>query len=88
VRCLLRGDSQPTGVLFPQQSVDSLVAALEQFEAQRLWLQLPAAELRQWAEQFSPERFRQRMAVAIERAWGDHQRSLAQRSRALSVPLA
>jgi len=88
VRCLLRGDSQPTGVLFPQQNVDSLVEALEQFEAQRLWLQLPAAELRQWAEQFSPERFRQRMAVAIDRAWGDHQRWLAQRGRALSVPLA
>jgi len=88
VRCLLRGDPQPTGVLFPQQSVASLVAALEQFEAQRLWTQLPAAELRQWAEQFSPGRFRQRMAVAIERAWGEHQRGLAQRSGALSVPLA
>jgi glycosyltransferase involved in cell wall biosynthesis len=87
VRCLVRGDSQPTGVLFPQQSVAALVAALEQFEAQRLWRQLPADSLRQWAEQFSPDRFRQRMAAAIERAWGEHQRQLAQRSCALSVPL-
>jgi seryl-tRNA(Sec) selenium transferase len=74
-------------VLFPQQSVAALVAALEQFEAQRLWRQLPADSLRQWAEQFSPDRFRQRMAAAIERAWGEHQRQLAQRSCALSVPL-
>ena len=88
VRCLVRGDSQPTGVLFPEQSVAALVAALEQFEAQRLWQQLPAESLRQWAEQFSPERFRGRMAAAIERAWGEHQRGLAQRSAALSVPLA
>jgi len=88
VRCLVRGDSQPTGVLFPQQSVAALVAALEQFEAQRLWQQLPAESLRQWAEQFSPDRFRQRMAAAIERAWGEHRRQLDQRSAALSVPLA
>ncbi|WP_398335352.1 glycosyltransferase [Vulcanococcus sp.] len=87
MRCLVRGDSQPTGVLFPQQSVAALMAALEQFEAQRLWRQLPADSLRQWAEQFSPDRFRQRMAAAIERAWGEHQRQLAQRSCALSVPL-
>ena len=87
VRCIARGDSQPTGLLFPEQRVASLVAALEQFEAQRLWTQLPAESLRQWAEQFSPERFRQRMAAAIQHAWGEHQRELAQRSRALSVPL-
>jgi glycosyltransferase involved in cell wall biosynthesis len=87
VRCIARGDSQPTGLLFPEQRVASLVAALEQFEAQRLWTQLPAESLRHWAEQFSPERFRQRMAAAIQHAWGEHQRELAQRSRALSVPL-
>jgi len=87
VRCVARGDHQPTGLLFPEQSVASLVAALEHFEAQRLWSQLPPEPLRLWAEQFSPQRFRQRMAAAIEQAWMRQQRGLALRGRALSVPL-
>jgi glycosyltransferase involved in cell wall biosynthesis len=87
VRCLSSGCDQPTGLLFPQQAVPSLVAALEYFEANRLWTQLPAASLRQWAERFSPQRFRQRSQALIEQVWSRHQRQLAQRGRAMSVPL-
>jgi glycosyltransferase involved in cell wall biosynthesis len=87
VRCISSGCDQPTGLLFPQQAVPSLVAALEHFEANRLWTQLPADSLRQWAERFSPQRFRQRSQALIEQVWSRHQRQLAQRGRAMSVPL-
>ncbi|QCH15824.1 glycosyltransferase family 4 protein [Synechococcus sp. CB0101] len=87
VRCLSSGCDQPTGLLFPQHVVPSLVAALEHFEANRLWTQLPADSLRQWAERFSPQRFRQRSQALIEQVWSRHQRQLAQRGRAMSVPL-
>jgi len=87
VRCLSSGCDQPTGLLFPQQAVPSLVAALEHFEANRLWTQLPADSLRQWAERFSPQRFRQRSQALIEQVWSRHQRQLAQRGRPMSVPL-
>ena len=87
VRCISSGCDQPTGLLFPQQTVPALVAALEHFEHNRLWTQLPAASLRQWAERFSPQRFCQRSQALIEQVWSRHQRQLAQRSRALSVPL-
>jgi len=88
VRCIRSGAPQPTGLLFPQQSVASLVEALEQFEQQRLWTRLPAAQLRSWAEQFSPDCFRRRMAAVIERAWAEHGRRQQLRSQPLSVPLA
>ena len=87
VRCITSGCDQPTGLLFPEQSLQALVAALEHFEQQRLWTQLPAASLRQWAERFSPQRFRQRSQALIEQVWSRHQRQLAQRSRPMSVPL-
>ena len=87
VRCISSGCNHPTGLLFPHQDVPSLVAALEHFEQQRLWTQLPAASLRQWAERFSPQRFRQRSQALIEQVWSRHQRQLAQRSHPLSVPL-
>ena len=87
VRCISSGCDHPTGLLFPQQSVPSLVGALEHFEANRLWAQLPADSLRQWAERFSPQRFRQRSQALIEQVWSRHQRQLAQRGRAMSVPL-
>jgi glycosyltransferase involved in cell wall biosynthesis len=87
VRCLRSGCLQPTGLLFPEQTVASLVEALEQFEQQQLWRQLPAEGQRQWAEQFAPERFRARMAAVLERAWADHCRRQQRRAQPLSVPL-
>jgi len=87
VRCISSGCDQPTGLLFPEQSLPALVAALEHFEANRLWAQLPAASLREWAERFSPQRFRQRSQALIEQVWSRHQRQLAQRGRAMFVPL-
>jgi hypothetical protein len=87
VRCISSGCEQPTGLLFPEQSLPALVAALEHFEQQRLWTQLPAASLRSWAERFSPQCFRQRTQAVVEQVWSRHQRQLAHRSRPMSVPL-
>jgi glycosyltransferase involved in cell wall biosynthesis len=68
---------QPTGVLFSQQSVAGLVAALERFTARRLWLDLRAEGQREWAEMFSTDRFRQRITQHLERLWHQHQDRLA-----------
>jgi len=87
VRCISTGCAQPTGLLFADQTPAALVAALERFEQQRLWTQLPAESLRQWAERFSPQRFCQRMGAVIDQAWNRHQRLQAERGCALSVPL-
>jgi glycosyltransferase involved in cell wall biosynthesis len=87
VRCISSGCEQPTGLLFPEQSLPALVAALEYFEQQRLWTQFPAASLRSWAERFGPRCFRQRTQAVVEQAWSRHQRQLAHRSRPMSVPL-
>jgi glycosyltransferase involved in cell wall biosynthesis len=80
---------QPTGLLFPQQSVAGLVAALEHFQARRLWLELPAERQRLWAETFRPARFHQRMTDHLERIWKRHQRRLflARTPLPLGVPL-
>jgi glycosyltransferase involved in cell wall biosynthesis len=85
VRCLSLGGPLPTGLLFPEQRAASLVAALEHFEAGRLWRQLPAEGQRQWAERFAPQCFQARMATELERAWGRHQRRRLRRSH--PVPL-
>jgi glycosyltransferase involved in cell wall biosynthesis len=90
VRPLDGGTDQPTGLLFPEQSVAGLVAALEHFAGHRLWLQLPAEGQRLWAETFGPTRFHQRMTHHLERIWQGHQARLA-RSRAplpRAVPLS
>jgi glycosyltransferase involved in cell wall biosynthesis len=83
VRCLSEGDPEPTGLLFPRQSADSLAAALEHFEAGRLWRRLPAETQRRWAERFGPESFSRRMDTLLERLWRQH----LQRQRQ-PVPLA
>jgi glycosyltransferase involved in cell wall biosynthesis len=80
---------QPTGLLFHQQSVAGLVAALDHFATERLWRQLPAEGQRLWAETFCPACFHQRMAHHLEQIWQRHQgrRSLASAPPPLAVPL-
>ena len=45
-------------MLFPEQSVESLVQALEWFEQERIWRSLDAEAIRAWAERFRPEALR------------------------------
>ena len=85
VRCLTAGEANPTGLLFPEQTPASLAAALEHFEAGRLWQQLPAEGQRQWAEAFAPERFRARISKLLERSWDRHNRRLARNHRGLCL---
>lgn len=55
-----------TGVLFPEQTVDSLVAAMERFDS----LQLDPAVAREHAMRFGRRRFQEQMAEVIARAAG------------------
>ncbi|MFN7228509.1 MAG: glycosyltransferase [Synechococcaceae cyanobacterium] len=86
VRCLTAAARGPTGLLFPHQSAASLVAALEHFEADRRWRDLPAEGQRRWAERFAPERFQLRMLEVLERCWQGHRAWLDQQRQ--PVPLA
>jgi hypothetical protein len=69
--------------LFPEQSIASLVAALEHFHQGQLWRQLPPERQRAWAGRFSAAQFRHRFADLLERAWHNHGLGRAQRSTAL-----
>ena len=72
VRCAASGMADATGVLFPDQTVDSLTEAVRWFERRQLWQVLDAAVLRQWAERFRPEAFAQRFDAILQRAWTTH----------------
>jgi glycosyltransferase involved in cell wall biosynthesis len=76
VRCLQEGEPAPTGLLFPEQTPASLAAALEHFEAGRLWRSLPAEGQRRWAESFAPPVFRRRMETLLDQLWQQHRRRL------------
>ena len=77
VRCAAAGISEPTGVLFPDQSVESLVQAVEWFEQERIWRSLDAEAIRAWAERFRPEAFAARFESPLRTAWSAHQRGCA-----------
>ena len=62
----------PTGVLFHEQSAQSLALALQDFEQRRRWKDLPPERQREWAENFSTDRFSCRMLTLLERAWQRH----------------
>ena len=77
VRCAAAGLRTPTGVLFPDQNVESLVQAVEWFEQERIWRSLDAEVIRAWAERFRPEAFAARFESALQTAWSEHQRGCA-----------
>jgi len=61
VHCLQQHPSTATGLLFADQSLNAVTAALRRFEAEQLWKRLPSEQLRRHAEGFSPQQFKQRL---------------------------
>ena len=58
------GQPTPTGVFFDRQDPEALLEALDRFEAHRA--HFSPAVLRQNAERFSPQQFRERFTKAVE----------------------
>ncbi len=77
VRCAASGASEPTGVLFLEQTAASVVEAVTWFEQRQLWRDLAPESLRLWAERFSPEAFSRRLERLVLAAWQDHTRACA-----------
>ncbi|NJO78913.1 MAG: glycosyltransferase family 4 protein [Cyanobacteria bacterium RM1_2_2] len=61
-----------TGLLFSEQTVESLIDAVKAFETGSI--RFSQAEIRQNAERFAPERFQQELSMYIDRKWTEFQR--------------
>lgn len=66
-------DSARTGILFGEQSADSIIAAVERFES--LAVPITADACRAHAESFSAARFRLAFGSLVERRWLQFQRA-------------
>ena len=71
VRCARSNIQSPTGVLFPDQTVQSIYEAVSWFEEEHLWTKFPAESLRVWAENFRPEAFKSRFEKILCKVWSD-----------------
>ena len=74
--------SEPTGLLFPRQTVESLAAAVQSFEDAGAVFHPEAC--RGWAETFSEERFEREFSGVIEQAWNLWRRSPLELETALA----
>ncbi len=61
-----------TGLLFPEQTVTSLMEAIRTFEQKQFLFDVE--KMRHHADRFSPERFRQELSTYIDRKWTEFQR--------------
>jgi len=59
--------AEPTGVFFPEQTVEAVTAAVETFETESH--RISAVHCRANAVRFAPEQFRQQMASVVNHAW-------------------
>ena len=76
VRCISKTASSPTGLLFSDQTVDSIKSAVEWFESQKLWKHsFDAESLHAWASNFRTESFKIKFQDIIEKAWADYKKT-------------
>ncbi len=73
VKCFNSHSSkEATGLLFPAQTVKSLVEAIEFFKEKELWSDFNAELIRDWANSFSRDSFKIRFEKTINRVWSEH----------------
>ena len=73
VKCFNSNSVQgATGLLFPAQTVKSLVEAIEFFKEKQLWRELNPELIRDWSNSFSKETFKNRFEKTINRVWKEH----------------
>lgn len=77
VRCATRNSHGATGILFKEQTVKSLLDAVNWFEDSKLWKELSSESIRTWADGFRPEVFDDRFETALAKAWTAHHQSCA-----------
>ena len=68
-------DRGATGLLFHDQTVKSLIEAIEFFKEKQLWRDLNAELIRDWSNSFSQDSFKKRFEQTINRAWREHKNS-------------
>ena len=61
-----------TGLLFPSQTVKSLVEAIEFFKEKQLWRDLNPEFIRDWSNSFSQDSFKFKLEKTINRVWIEH----------------
>ncbi len=61
-----------TGLLFPTQTVKSLVEAIEFFNEKKLWRDLNSEVIRNWSNSFSQDSFKKRFEKKIITVWRHH----------------
>ncbi len=71
VKCF-NSNKVATGLLFPAQTVKSLVEAIEFFKEKQLWRDLNPELIRDWSNSFSQDSFKNRFEKTINRAWREH----------------
>jgi glycosyltransferase involved in cell wall biosynthesis len=72
-----------TGVLFREQTVESLVDAVKRFEAIGTW---DAQRIRRRAECFAPEHFRTKFAKLVDREWAAFRAAISDGIEPLAEP--
>ena len=73
VKCFnFNSDENATGLLFPDQSVKSLVEAIEFFKEKQLWINLKPELIRDWSNCFSQDSFKKKFEHTINSVWRKH----------------
>ena len=77
VRPLNKGVKDPTGILFPEQSLSSICHAISWFEDSQLWKDFSNESIRLWSNSFSPKFFSRKFEKILRSQWNTHSKEFA-----------
>ena len=80
VTCASKGMSNATGILFKEQTVNSLIQAVKWFEEDRLWRKLSPELINLRSQLFNMETFHRKFEKVIVKAWASHKKKIRENS--------
>ena len=68
VNCITSNSENPTGIIYYDQSEDTLKDCIEYFEDKKIWKKFSNYKISLWAQKFGTETFRKKFTLFVEQS--------------------
>ncbi len=75
VNCITSNSKNPTGIIYKDQSPDSLKECVQYFEDKKIWKKFSSNEINYWSQKFGVENFRKKFALFIDQSLAEFKNS-------------
>jgi glycogen synthase len=75
VNCITSNSENPTGIIYKDQSQDSLKDCVQYFEDKQIWNKFSNVNINNWAQKFGVETFQHKFNIYIDQSLAEFKKS-------------